>query len=248
MVDLATELPLAAESDFAVGDVLGRSLSVFRRDFGKFVLLVGLILLPDLIVGLINPDITAGSNTAPRARGWSFILSLLQVFAELAVTSVALAQMNGRAITILDAWRESMACFRPAILVTILQVVAVILGLVLLIVPGLIAYSMMYVVLPVCVAQRNGATQSINRSAALTKGYRCKVLGTLLVANIGGLAAFIIVDMLASLLGPILLTLVTYPLQILYLAFTAVVGTVVYQSLRLAKEGPDIETLSEVFA
>lgn len=157
--------------------------------------------------------------------------------------------MNGRAVTILEAWRESIACFRPAVLATILQVVAVGLGLVLLIVPGLIAFSMMYVVLPVCVAERTGAARSINRSAALTKGHRWKVFGIILVANIGGLVAFIVVDVLASLPGSsILLSLVTYPLQIIYLAFTAIISTVVYQALRAAKEGPALEAVAEVFA
>lgn len=56
MVDLSAQLPLVDESGFAVGDALGRSLAVFRRDFGKFMLLAGLILLPDFVVGLMHPD------------------------------------------------------------------------------------------------------------------------------------------------------------------------------------------------
>jgi Mg2+/Co2+ transporter CorB len=44
------------------------------------------------------------------------------------------------------------------------------------------------------------------------------------------------------------LAIATYLLQVVYLAFTTVVSTVVYQALRTAKEGPALETLAEVFA
>ena len=36
--------------------------------------------------------------------------------------------------------------------------------------------------------------------------------------------------------------------ELAYLPFSALIGVVVYQALRTAKEGPAIETLSEVFA
>ncbi len=248
MVDVTADAPLGDEAGFAVGTILGRSLAVFRRDLGKFVLLAGIFLLPDLTASLIFPDVGVGSK-APAASGWKFVVAMLQVFAEVAVISAAFAQMNGHAVGIWDALQESGRRFRPAMLATVFQSLSVVLGLVLLIAPGLILFTMMYVILPVCVAEQTGATASINRSAALTRGSRWKVFGIALVANIGGAFVLVVVGALAAaFVSPAVLAFVTYLMQLVYLSFTAVVTVVVYEALRAAKEGPRTEVLAEVFA
>jgi len=247
MVDIPSDTLLAAEEGFAVGDVLGRSLSLFRRDFAKFVLLTGLFLLPDLIGSLIEPNIRTGA-VGGAATGWSFVVLMLQTFANVAILAVAWARMNGRASSFLDAVRESGQRYRSAIFTSILQGFAAVLGLILLIVPGLIALAMMYVALPVCVVERTGATASINRSSALTKGHRWKVFGIFLVATGGGGILVLVIETLAALSNPTVVAFTTYLAQVVYLPFSAITSLVVYQTLRTAKEGPAVDTLAEVFA
>jgi uncharacterized membrane protein len=75
--------------------------------------------------------------------------------------------------------------------------------MVLLIVPGLILYTMWFVGFPACVVERLGPWTSLRRSRELTKGYRWKVLALALlfpVLNAGG--SQVIVPVLA-LAGPI---------------------------------------------
>jgi len=247
MVDIPTDLSLVDETGFAVGDVLGRSLSVFRRDFGKFILVTGIILLPDLAKSLIDSNGGPG-NARAATSGWSIVSTALQVFADVAVISAALARMNGGMLSVWDAMREGGLRFRSALFATVLQGVAVVLGLVLLIVPGLIAFAMMYVVLPVCVAEETGATASINRSAALTKGHRWKVFGISLVTGAGAVIMVVVALLAIQFGGPAVGAFVIYLFQIIYLPFAAVVSVVVYRALRLAKEGPTSQTLAEVFA
>jgi hypothetical protein len=89
----------------------------------------------------------------------------------------------------------------------------------------------------------------LDRSSKLTEGHRWKVLGIALVVGaislIGGLA----VRQLAFRFGgATAYLLVEYMFQVLYIPFAATVGTLVYQALRTAKEGPAVETFAEVFA
>jgi len=167
----------------------------------------------------------------------------------VAVISVAWAQVNGQVVSIGDAVRESGQRFRSAMFTSILQGFAGVLGLILLIVPGLIALAMMYVALPACVVERTGATASINRSAALTKGHRWKVFGIFLIASGGGVIVAVVVEALATAFSnPTVVAFATYLAQLMYLPFGAITSLLVYQALRTAKEGPGVQTLSEVFA
>jgi len=116
-------------------------------------------------------------------------------------------------------------------------------------VPGIIAWTMLYVAVPACIGERLGVIASLNRSAALTKGDRWKLLGLGLVIVLAIAIPGIIVQQLGFKLGgPAGLSIAEYLLQAVSMPFQATVATVVYQALRSAKEGTAIETLSEVFA
>jgi hypothetical protein len=246
-----------AKSAFAIGDVLGRSLSIFRRNFVAFSLLAGLVMLPYLVALLANiqhPNAPlaatmVGGRMTPSGRLWTFLLPVLQTAAQAAVVSGTMTALSGQSVGIAEMARNAARRFWPTLGVVILQGFGVVFGLVLLVVPGLIALAMLYVAIPVCVIEQRGVTASLNRSAALTKGHRWSVFGLLLVVTLGSVVVMLLVEQVALMtVGPIGQAIAEYAEQVVYIPSTAIVGTVVYQALRTAKEGPDIETVAEVFA
>ena len=232
-------------------------MSIFGKNFGPFVLISGLFTLPFLIVSMLAAHpITiekvtglAGNSLMSQANIWPYLVPLLQSLASAAVIAGTFMQMNGQRMRTLDAFLASLRRIGPLIGVTILEVLAVGIGLVLLIVPGFIAITMLYVSLPVCICEQRGVTESLNRSSALTRGHRWKVLGIALVT--GAISAILgpaIRQLAFKIGGPTAYLLVEYLFQVLYIPFSAIVSVVAYQALRTAKEGPAIGTFAEVFA
>jgi hypothetical protein len=144
-----------------------------------------------------------------------------------------------------------ISCFAALIIVALVNAVCVVLGMILLLVPGIIAACVLSVVVPAYVIERKGIASAIYRSSYLTKGHRLQIFGVFSFATfimlffmfIGALAMVgNIVDRL-SLLGE----LFSYALFWFPMAFFNVIPAVLYYNLRTAKEGVAMESLSGVF-
>ena len=114
-------------------------------------------------------------------------------------------------------------------------------------VPGLILFCMFYVAVPVCVVERPGVFASLSRSAFLTKGYRWKVFGTLIVIMIASIAVQYVARLILGSAGLYVLLFGAQVLNTVVGAFGSVLNGVIYYQLRVAKEGVDIETIARVF-
>ncbi len=69
----------------------------------------------------------------------------------------------------------------PVAVASILAGIAITIGLILLIIPGLILITIWAVIIPVIVLERSGAIASFGRSQQLVRGYGWQVFGTLVV-------------------------------------------------------------------
>ncbi|HEU5068650.1 MAG TPA: hypothetical protein VFT61_10760, partial [Sphingomicrobium sp.] len=155
------------------------------------------------------------------------------------------------------------AAFRvvfPLAALMILLVLAVMLGFLLLIVPGVMLYVMWSVASPVLVEEHRGVFGSFKRSQQLTKGARWKIFGLLLIILVfawvleaaAALAAFQMVGldgMRAIGTGqlPIAYTIVMLVISTLTNVFWGTVQASTYVELRQWKEGGSSEQLAEVF-
>lgn len=157
----------------------------------------------------------------------------------------AFQEMRQQPFTIGDSLRIGLARTIPVIGVGILVGLAMMLGFLLFVVPGVIIGCMLYVAIPACVIEKLGVTASMSRSVALTKGYRWQIFGLfLLVVVISALGAFVFTLIGgAGLVGQLL----AFGWQVVSTAFGAVLSAVIYHDLRMAKEGIDLDTLASVF-
>jgi hypothetical protein len=118
----------------------------------------------------------------------------------------------------------------------------------LLIVPGFIALLMLYVAVPACVVEGLGPAASLGRSAELTKGFRWKILGLILLVSLISIICSLLVTFILTLFtGAFVATLGKFAVQALTAALSGVLAAVIYYSLRAAKEGIDIDRIVSVF-
>jgi hypothetical protein len=108
-------------------------------------------------------------------------------------------------------------------------------------------YTMWFVGLPACVVERLGPWTSLRRSRELTERPYWQVFGLALLLTITSFGGLLVEFALAAVAGPIVGRIGNLIWNGLWLAFTAVVGTVTYHDLRVIKEGSDIEQIAVVF-
>jgi hypothetical protein len=254
MSSVSTESRSLVDEPFRIGPAMSRAFDVFVGNFGKFLLLALVTMSPVLALKIFGAaamvgGLRSGDPTAISMVGATgFFGFLLQIVAQGACLYGSYRAMRGESFTVQQSLGVAFRRFFPIIGVAILGGVLGLLGLMLLIVPGLIAAAMFYVAIPACVIENLGVTASLGRSRALTAGYRWQIFGVFVIV----LIAAMIVGGAAGFLGAMVkLHVVTQVLQFVVnaviTAFGAVLVAVVYHDLRVAKEGVDIEKVTSVF-
>ncbi len=115
-----------------------------------------------------------------------------------------------------------------------------------IVIPSLMIYSAWWVTVPVAVVERAGVVASLKRSAHLTRGYRWRVFGILLViALLNGVVEWF--ALLPFDPGEIPHTVVTFAVTAAFTAWGAVAMAVAYHDLRLDKEGVGVNEIAAVF-
>jgi hypothetical protein len=242
-----------AEGDFRVGRVLNRTSSVLSRNFLPFFLVTAIANLPGalLIKASSDPD-----STSPEAVFQNLGLVMiglvltivLNVLCQAVVLYGAFQDMRGRPVNLTESLQVGFRRFFPIIGLAIVMYFLIMLGTMLLIVPGLILLTMWFVATPVCVVETLGPLKSMRRSSQLTKGHRWKIFGLiLLVAVLGSVIIGGINLSLEAMAGPILSLIGGVLLNGVWGAFNAIAVVVTYHDLRVAKEGTNIEQIAAVF-
>jgi hypothetical protein len=243
-----------AEGDFRVGRILSRTSSVLSRNFLPFFIVTAIANLPGALLIKVSTD--AAATASPEAAfanvGMIFvglILTLvLNVLCQAVVLYGAFQDMRGRPVNLVESLQVGLRRFFPIIGLALLMYFLIMLGTMLLIVPGLILLTMWFVATPVCVVESLGPIKSMRRSSQLSKGHRWKIFGLiLLVAVLGSVIIGGINISLEALAGPILSLIGGLLLNGVWGAFNAIAVVVTYHDLRVAKEGTNIEQIAAVF-
>lgn len=162
-----------------VGKVIGETFSLYGAHAG---VLLGTALVVFVVVGIIQGLLTATD---------SVILALVGV----AVNVVGLTLYTGFVVKVVEDVRDGRRDFTVSELLSaaagavlrligngILKAIAVAIGFVLLIVPGLILLTIWAVTAPAIVVERAGALEAFGRSRELVRGNGWPVFGVILVA------------------------------------------------------------------
>lgn len=260
MVDYA-----AATTEFRVGRVLSRSFSTLFRNIVPFGLLALVISAPPYVYAIIftippslDPVSMMATNTVV-----DIIMSIVQLLLAYLLTAAlvygTIQHLRGRPVNVGECFSRGISMIFPVLGVAIVSFILIFLGFAALIIPGIIVVTMLWVAIPVAVIERSGLS-AIPRSAALTKGYRWRILGL-------GLSLFFISLLLAIPLGAIsgmvvfsamsgsasfgtsmtILMSVNWIIASFAGALWAVAYAVSYHDLRVAKEGADTEQIAAVF-
>ena len=224
-----------------VGRVFEQIFGIYRR---QFALLIGGALVVYLPVAIINGLLydTGG-----------FFASLIANAVLLVAGYLYQGMVVEAARDILDGRRDQSigGLFRSAgpvvgtlIVVGLLAGIAIAIGFVFLIVPGLFLLTIWAVVVPVVVIERTGVFEAFGRSHQLVRGNGWRVFGVLVLLFIG---TFVVQILIAAILGGIFDSVVGFALGVLLttllmMPLTALAAAVLFFDLKAIKGEPVLAT------
>lgn len=254
--------------DVSIGSVFQRAFAAIRLNPAVIVLLALVIgALPGLLlsfiffrIGAFSPGTARTGNIAAGMFGATMLFSVfslvISALVQGALTRATVSAEQGVKVSIGESLSAALRVVAPLIGLTILWALAVGVGFLLLVIPGVVFITMWAVAVPALVVERTSIFKAFGRSAELTKGSRWKVFGLLLmvlviywllslVIGLVGLSTFN-----AASAGQLTLTN-TIGAVVAGTIFNMLWGTLqpsLYVELRKAKEGGSNEDLAEVFA
>jgi hypothetical protein len=255
---------------FAIGRVLGTSFSVLLRNFVPFMVLAIVCGIPNIVFAYENPAfqrlLHGEAAAAPPAGFDSQRYGLLIASYLVSILCYALTQSSLMFGTVQDLRGQragfgaivsrGIATLVPVFDAALLMTLGFTVGLVLLIVPGIILFTMWWVTIPAIVAERVGVIAAFGRSRRLTEGRRWAILGLfviiIVIRQLAGLLVGAVFGMLFGVAGGMSRLIEAAVVGglivgILFSAYLAVATAVGYFYLRADKEGVLIDDLARVF-
>jgi MFS family permease len=256
----------ADESRFEIGRVVKRTFGVIGRNLATFAPLSLIAGVPFAIVtwsrsgaNLFSLTPFTGRTIGLAALSWLIYLVTLVVL-QATITYATIADLNGRRASVADCISTGISHLVPLILIAVFAGLGILLGFLLLVVPGILIAISWSVAVPVRVIERSGVIDSILRSNKLTSGH----FGAIFVLMIAlFIAQMIIAGVVGALIGVVLAlvspesvaTIRTSWVGIASSAIGAMISGIIssagtasiYFELRSIKEGIGPEALAAVF-
>ena len=233
---------------FTVGTVVGRTFAVWWRHLPVIALAALVFDLPVLAVAA-----TAGS-AAPGESGFraqAFLSAVCGAGIQAAVTAGTLRALAGERVRPGAMLRTGSTKLFPVFLVQLGVGIAMSFGVLLLVVPGIVAACMFSVAVPAVVAEPLGPNSAMSRSSALTKGHRTRILAIglvfLLAIGVALVAVAVAWSAAEATLPPGPVAVAGEAISTVVLVIIPVAAAVVYHDLRRIKEGVPASELARVF-
>lgn len=231
-------MSLASLRPRAIVEIVDATFAFYRANVATIVTVVMLLLAPPALVKLVVP--------ASFERMIDITVNLLVPVAQGAIAIiVAGAVERDERLDVGDALRGAASRTGSLIAAQIASGLMVIIGFVLLIVPGLIALAWTAVCNPVVMIEQVGYSKALERSRALARGRWGHVLGTFFlswgIALLVMIGAAVLVGILGfeGAIGGLLVELLVAVL----LPIPAIATTLLYFDLRVRAESADLDAM-----
>ena len=239
----------------SLGEVLDVSFGLYRSRFAP-LLVVSVVC--QLLPSLLRVYYGSGSlfQNPPLLLVYYTLAIVLSAVGVAASTFIVSDAYLGRETSASAALGQAVSKIGRIVLVSMVSSLLIGIGFILLIVPGFVLLSGLILSTVVTVLEMpENSTQAMGRSWELTKGFRGKVLLTMICVGLMFMVPTITVSVIWGILGAstgrvmvIGTEVLTSLLTILINPFFYVVLTVLYYDLRVRKEGFDLELLATQMA
>jgi hypothetical protein len=233
---------------FSGGEVLGQSFNVMFRNLISFIVIGFTVFVPVFVLSYV---IARGVETPEEARTADYairgLLLLMGFVIAGAVCYGVFRDLSGDRAGIGECLSVGLRRMLPVVVVAALWLLFVVLGLILLVIPGIIIACTLYVAVPASVVEAPGILGAFRRSVQLTAGHRWSIFAILFFLRILMFAGDKFTDAVAENAEPLVALIIILGVQFLLSLYWAVCAAVAYFHLRRDLEGIAIADLEDVF-
>jgi len=236
-------------SNFSPSAIVAKSFEIFGKRFLYFLCISVLVNLPAylLTVFFFNTN-DVSTFLSPT---WLLANTAISLFVSAILTSslikITFETLRGGEASIKESLSVCVKYFFQVALGSVFVIFLVVIGMVLLLIPGLIAAVRLYFTIPAIVVEDLSATDAMSRSNDLSDGYRWSIFAIVIGT---GIVNAIVAKIIGSFFlpdQPALYFNCVYAFAALFTPLVAIFQTVAYHDIRSVKEGVDIEQLASVF-
>ena len=250
----------------SLGDILGAAFRLYGQHWQTLVAIAAVVIVPVAFIeaflthiitksvskAAVHINTTTGTVTYGQVSSGAyrgFLASILLLFLSFfvfglltgAITRAVASEAAGLPVDLGDSYTFALSRLGPIIWVSILTGLAIGIGFLLFVIPGLFLLAMLFAGVIVVVVENLRGTNAMGRSWNLVSGHWWHTFGTIIVAAlIAGVVNSVIQapfqQWVARAIASAIAQLITVP-------FTATVGVLLYLDLRARKEGLTAERL-----
>jgi hypothetical protein len=249
MTQAAVPTTSVGTGDFRMGAVISRSRSMLWRHFPTFFVAGLIASSPSLLLAFTLTAEPADEELLSHLLWILFILVSLMMFSTIGqavVIHAVFQDMRRGPVRLVESLNVVLRRFWPLIGLAFAGLLTLV-GLMLVIVPGLILSTLWFVGVPACIIEQLGAWTSLRRSLELTRGHRWKVFGLTALLIIGTFSSSVVESWVTAATSHVVGVVGELMWTGIWTAFTAIATIVTYHDLRVVKEGTDIEQIAVVF-
>jgi hypothetical protein len=188
--------------------------------------------------------VAAGPGPALIALVIALLASTL--FTGMVVQLVADVQDGRRDASVGELLRAAGPFLGPLIAVGIVGGIGIVIGLLLLVIPGLVLITLWSVAAPVVVLERPPGVRALRRSRELVRGHGWQVFGVILILDVLVLVASSALELLANSAGAGVGIIVRVIIGVLTAPLPALAAAVLYFELRRAGQPAEPEAAAPV--
>ena len=231
----------------SVGDILRNTFSIYGRGFGAIFLTYFLPLFP---VGLWETEARVAGATGLYWLG-VFVSIFASLFAFGAITVAVSDLVLGNKPSVARSYAKVFGnMFGRLFVASLLQALFIFIGIILLVVPGIIAIMWLLFTPSVVVLEGLGGMNALKRSKALGQGYNWRNFGVFILlvvicAVIGGILGGLFGGFFPGSLGTFPHRVLLVIIQTLSAPVTLIAIVLMYYDLRVRKEAYDAAALAE---
>jgi hypothetical protein len=221
-------------------ELLDAAFQFWRENFKLLCTVVGSAFAPIIVLEMLAE--------ADSSNGFSIVARLASaVFGSLASAAVIFVvseRYMGRDVTAGEALGKVWNRIGTIVATSIIYGLLVLLGFLLLIVPGFYFACRFFAMMPAVVVEGHDSSTSLRRSSALTDGSKWRVLGLIVVAWVIyfillAVAAGIVESTVHGMTGVVVTRLLMVPIY----PFIGIMVTLLYYDLRIRNEGLDLDLM-----
>jgi hypothetical protein len=248
---------------FGIGNVLGTGFRVWLKNVIPFLLITAVVYAPLMLwmVSLVHGDMTAErlQHIAWQLIVVTVLASLVNILVSSALTYGVVMELRGQRATLGACIATGLSRLFPALGVGILSALCILGGTLLLFIPGIIVFCMLYVAVPASVLERPGVVGALRRSRELTRGHKMEIFGLVFLLWLLGFGVTKISQLIVlpnmgdpnhieeTLRGMATNVYVSLLEQMVIGSISAVMAAVAYYLLRAEKEGTSATELAAIF-